>query len=60
MLDRITKKQSDADEIKRWRQDLTNAFEHFNVYRHFRLKFDVFTDTALTDRRSSGHKDACN
>jgi hypothetical protein len=29
--DRIRKKQSDADDIKKWDKELTRAYERFNV-----------------------------
>jgi hypothetical protein len=30
-FDRIRKKQSDADDIKKWEKELTRAFERFSV-----------------------------
>jgi hypothetical protein len=29
--DRVRKKQSDADDIKKWKEELTRAYERFNV-----------------------------
>jgi hypothetical protein len=53
-LEQARKKQSDADEIKRWEKELTRSFERFGVAKTLDMSY-AYELMSISDLSTVGH-----